>query len=102
MEHIEPKSEVYWYTLKKPTIKKLEENKEVDIVIVGGGIAGLMCAKKLKEKNPALSILVLESSVCGAGATGKSSGFITPDSELELGDIVSQFGEVEGKKCGSL
>ena len=98
MEHLQPKPEVYWYTLKKPSIKKLAKSKEVDVVIVGGGIAGLMCAKRLKEKDPALSIIVLESSICGSGATGKSSGFITPDSELELGDIVDQFGEVEGKK----
>ena len=31
-----------------------------DVVIVGGGIGGLMCAYRLMEKSPQLSVLILE------------------------------------------
>jgi len=31
-----------------------------DVVIIGGGIGGLMCAYRLAEKNPSLSVLILE------------------------------------------
>jgi gamma-glutamylputrescine oxidase len=98
MKPSQPKAEVYWYTLKKPNSTKLAGDASFDIAVVGGGIAGLMCAQKLKKGNPSLRIGVVESTVCGGGATGKSSGFITPDSELELGDIVNQFGNTKGKE----
>ncbi len=97
MKHA-PRDEVYWYTLKKPKAMPLDQDLEFDIVIIGGGMAGLMCAQHLKDQNKNLKVCVIESSYCGAGASGKSSGFITPDSELELSDLVSNYGEKEGKR----
>lgn len=38
----------------------MEIKKNYDVVIVGGGIGGLMCAYRLKEHNPELSVLLLE------------------------------------------
>ena len=34
--------------------------KTYDVVIIGGGIGGLMCAYRLCEENPALKIVILE------------------------------------------
>ncbi len=93
-----PKDQVYWYTLQKPKITPLKHDLTVDIAIIGGGMAGLMCAQKLKNGNKNLNIAVIEATFCGGGASGKSSGFITPDSELELCDLVNSFGEQEGKR----
>ncbi len=95
---IDIKKEVYWYTLRKPKIIQLQADLEVDIAIVGGGMAGLMCAQKLKREHKNLTIAVFESTWCGGGASGKSSGFITPDSELSLSDFVRNFGKEDGKK----
>jgi glycine/D-amino acid oxidase-like deaminating enzyme len=58
---------------------------------VGGGIAGLSAAQWLSEMASTLSVCLLEAETCGAGASGRSSGFITPDSELELKDLVRRF-----------
>ncbi|MDQ3076993.1 MAG: FAD-binding oxidoreductase [bacterium] len=98
MNEASPKPEVYWYTLRKPKSTKLTEDLVFDVAIIGGGMAGLMCAQKLKSKNKNLKITVIESSFCGGGASGKSSGFITPDSELELTDLVRNYGKEEGKR----
>jgi len=62
-----------------------------DVVVVGGGIAGLSAARRLLDLGK--DVVLLEADTCGSGATGKSSGFITPDSELELCNLIDRFGE---------
>ncbi len=48
-----------------------------DIIIIGGGIVGLASALKIKEKNPALNITVLEKeSQVAIHQTGNNSGVI--------------------------
>jgi gamma-glutamylputrescine oxidase len=85
------KSEVFWYTLKQPDRRPLTENASAEVVVVGGGMAGLSCAQELRRQGR--EVIVVERQFCGAGASGKSSGFITPDSELELGTLIDNFGE---------
>ncbi|SEG81603.1 NAD(P)/FAD-dependent oxidoreductase [Bosea lathyri] len=46
----------------------------VDVAIVGGGFTGLWTALALKERSPALSIALIEASLCGSGASGKNGG----------------------------
>jgi len=91
-----PKEQVYWYSLRQPETNPLTKNIEVDVAVVGGGMAGLMCAQRAREQG--FSVTIIEAAYCGAGASGKSSGFITPDSELELSDLISAYGESQAKK----
>jgi gamma-glutamylputrescine oxidase len=66
-------------------------------VIVGGGIAGLTVAQELLKRG-VRDIALIEADVCGSGATGRSSGFITPASELQLTDLVTRFGGRAAKR----
>lgn len=84
-----PQDQVFWY-LKYPITPALKQNIKADVVIIGGGMAGLSAAQSFVDKN--LSVVLLEKTYCGAGASGKSSGFITPDSELSLSDLISLHG----------
>ena len=34
----------------------------------------------------------MEKSICGGSSTGRSAGFLTPDSELELSQLIRRFG----------
>ena len=61
-----------------------------DVIVVGGGITGLSVADRLRTAGR--SVILLEADRCGSGATGRSSGFVTPDSELELSELVRRFG----------
>ncbi len=89
-------NEVFWYTLKQPaTAIKLFGETSADVVVVGGGMAGLSCAQKLSEAG--LSVVLVEKDFCGAGASGKTSGFITPDSEIELSSLLANYGEDKAK-----
>jgi glycine/D-amino acid oxidase-like deaminating enzyme len=45
-------------------------NLRGDVCIVGGGLTGLWTALALKEREPALDVVLLEADVCGAGASG--------------------------------
>ena len=86
---ITAQDQVFWY-LKRPETKPLRENITVDVVIIGGGMAGLTAAQAFAKKGK--KVALMEAFFCGAGATGKSSGFITPNSELGFDDFVQQFG----------
>ncbi|MBI2618148.1 FAD-binding oxidoreductase [Candidatus Kaiserbacteria bacterium] len=92
-----PRKEVYWYT-KKPLSKTrpLAEHLSADAVVIGGGMAGLAVAERLA--NAGKKVIVLEREFCGAGASGRSSGFITQDSELELIDLIENLGKERAKR----
>ncbi|MBA3707598.1 MAG: FAD-binding oxidoreductase [Planctomycetes bacterium] len=82
---------VYWYDQVSTQPAPAASGRiDADVVIVGGGIAGLTAALRLRTMGK--DVVLLEATECGAGATGRSSGFITPDSELGLGQLVIRFG----------
>lgn len=48
-----------------------------DVVVVGGGFAGMWTALTLRERRPDLSITLIEAQICGAGASGKNGGMVS-------------------------
>ncbi len=46
-----------------------------DVAIIGGGYTGLSAGYHLKQLNPNLDVRVVESDVCGYGASGRNGGF---------------------------
>ena len=63
----------------------------VDFAIVGGGFAGLAAAAWLRSKAPEKSVVLLEASHIGAGASGRTGGMVL--SETAAGDF-SGLGDV--------
>ena len=86
----------FWCDRKEPPLPALEGAVHADVVVVGGGMMGLMCARTALARGQ--RVCLVEADTCGAGASGRSSGLITPDSELELRDLVQQFGNAEARK----
>ena len=54
----------------------LEGDTRADICIVGGGFAGLWTAIRLKQRDPAIDIAIVEKDICGSGASGRNGGFV--------------------------
>ncbi len=89
----------FWY-LKTPLIKQLTSNCSYDVVVIGGGMAGLSAAQGFFQKG--IKVALIEKALCGSGATGKSSGFITPDSEISLHAFIARFGQEKAQKIWDL
>jgi glycine/D-amino acid oxidase-like deaminating enzyme len=53
----------------------LRRDVKLDICIVGGGFTGLWTAMQIVEAEPSIRVGVLESDICGAGASGANGGF---------------------------
>jgi gamma-glutamylputrescine oxidase len=85
---------VFWFDRRVEALPPLRQTIRADVVVVGGGMMGLMCARTLSARKQ--RVCILEADTCGGGASGRSSGLITPDSELELGDLVRGFGSELG------
>ncbi len=89
----------WWYTTlldtAEPVLPFLEGDIACDVVIVGAGAAGLSAAMALMDSG--LKVVLLDRNICGGSSTGKSAGFLTPDSELELAQLVRRYGEQGAK-----
>ena len=47
-----------------------------DVVIIGGGFAGLAAARRLLQLDPGLRIALLEAGQVAQGSAGRNSGFM--------------------------
>lgn len=96
---LSPQDQNFW-SLKRSDALPLQTNTETDIVIIGGGMAGLTTAQAFAKKGK--KVIVLEAYHCGAGASGKSSGFIEPNCEMSLSEFVERYGIEAGKTIWEL
>lgn len=73
---MEKKNNSIWIdSIELPKFKKLETDIETDILVVGGGIAGILIAYKLSEEGK--KVVVLEKNKIGMGITKNTTAFIT-------------------------
>lgn len=80
------------YQLKRQReVKVLDGNTETDILIVGGGIAGIMTAY-FTLKNTEKKVMIIDSNLVAYGATGHNAGQLTTYFERSLADLAREFG----------
>lgn len=82
-----------WIAQLKRTrpIEPLDQNLETDIVIVGGGIAGVSTAYFLITRTDK-RVILLEAGKIAHGATGHNAGQITSYFEMSFAEMVERFG----------
>ena len=57
----------YWIDPAPPRLPQLDEKITCDVVIIGGGFAGLWTAYHLKLAAPDVKVVMLEAEHCGFG-----------------------------------
>ncbi len=77
--------------VKEPIRSPLKGDIKTDVLIVGAGAAGLAAALRLVGSGK--KVIMLDKNICGGSSTGKSAGFLTPDSELELSQLLRKYGK---------
>jgi glycine/D-amino acid oxidase-like deaminating enzyme len=73
----------------------LQGRETADVCIVGGGFAGLWTGVELLIREPGLRLALIESDICGGGASGRNGGFIAP-SWFDLPGLCRLFGDRGG------
>ena len=69
----------------------LKENKSTDVLIIGGGIAGILCAYKLK--NAGVDCMLVEATEICDGITKNTTAKITMQHGAIYDKMIKRFGE---------
>jgi len=82
----------YWTATSEPVIfKKLSENLETDVLVIGGGISGLTTAYCLLEAG--FSVVLVEDGYLGSGETGRTTAHISYALDDRFYELENTFGE---------
>ncbi len=86
-----------WFDSSLPALKlqSLKEHAETDVVIVGGGLAGLTTAYCLACKG--LKVVVVEDGNIGSGETGRTTAQLVTALDDRYYHLASLFGEKNTK-----
>ena len=90
----------YWEDISQENlnIEKLTKDTNSEIVVIGGGYTGLLCAINLIE-NHNLDVILVEAGKIGWGASSRNAGFnCLPPSKMSYKKMQSMFGKEETKK----
>ncbi len=75
----------------KVHFEALTGNKSTDVLIIGGGIAGILCAHRLK--NAGLDCMLVEAAQILSGITKNTTAKITLQHGLIYDNMIRRFGE---------
>src|SRR5688572_12403294 len=84
----------FWMEVPLPRFDAIQQDIEVDVAIVGGGLTGITAAYLLKRAGARVALL--ERQRCASADTGHTTAHLTMVTDLRLHEIVKKF----DKDCG--
>lgn len=89
-----------WFLEKDETkFPHLTKNLKTDVVVVGGGLAGVLCAYLLAKEGK--KVVLVEKNRIGSGQTSYTTAFITYVVDANLSNLVKKLGEENAKNVWS-
>ncbi|MEA2875934.1 MAG: hypothetical protein QOF14_1130 [Hyphomicrobiales bacterium] len=98
----EPSSQI-WYTatvVESPERPALTRDLDVDVCVVGAGLAGLTVAREVARRGWAVA--VLEAGKVAGGASGRNGGFVSPGFAERIDAIAERVGLPRAKELWAL
>lgn len=81
---------VWFENINKPEFDSLDGNCETDVLIIGGGLAGILCAYMLEQKG--VDYLLIEADRICNGVTADTTAKVTAQHGLIYDKIISKYG----------
>jgi len=80
----------FWLDAAYEPRSPLEGDLEVEACVIGGGVAGLSCARRLAQHG--IEAVLLEAGTVAGGASGRNGGFLIPGTAAFHNDARERFG----------
>jgi glycine/D-amino acid oxidase-like deaminating enzyme len=92
-----------WYQttqVDNPQRPRLNFELDVDVCVIGGGLAGLTTAREVARRG--WSVAVLEAGRVGGGASGRNGGFVLPGFAENVDTMIERVGLDHTKELWAL
>lgn len=92
-----------WYEATRvasPERQRLNFDLDVDVCVIGAGLAGLTAAREVALRG--WSVAVLEAGVVAGAASGRNTGFVLPGFGAPIDDVVERVGLDHAKQLWAL
>ncbi|CPS17352.1 NAD(P)/FAD-dependent oxidoreductase [Mycobacteroides abscessus] len=91
--HLAETAPIWWPGSPESAAPITDGRHDVDVLVIGAGLAGLAAAYFVTELRPELSVAVLEAKHVGAGATGRSTGIVSPGLSMPMVAFRRKYGD---------
>lgn len=79
-----------------PQLARLEKDVSTDVLVIGGGMAGVLCARALTERGA--DCLLVEANRVGGGVTRGTTAVLTAQHDTLYSDMIRMFGAHTAKQ----
>ncbi|MCC8022318.1 MAG: FAD-binding oxidoreductase, partial [Clostridiales bacterium] len=79
-----------------PVRAPLDGDRQADVLVIGAGLTGLLCAHRLKAQG--LHCIVIDAERTCSGVTAYTTGKITQQHGLVYGPLIQNFGEEKARQ----
>ncbi len=73
----------------------LKGNVSTQVLVIGGGMAGILCARELQQAGK--RVILVEAEQIGSGITGKTTAVLTAQHDLLYQDMIKRFSEATAR-----
>ncbi len=85
-----------WQNTELNSYDSLKEDISTDVLVIGGGICGILCAYRLSKQN--LKVVLVEKGELACSRTNKTTAVITALQDLNYFDLIRK----KGRKAATL